>query len=130
MIILVSAFGKHEILKMIKSIVLLVCLLSTILLSSCGTGDKPRVVAQKFLEAGASEKWAEAKKYCTPETGVQLDELSKSPGYSKDKKKRIYNMLEERVVGDEAEVDYKVNDDTPLQTLKLKKVNGKWLVGM
>jgi len=119
------------------------------LLVACSSSESPKSVAEKFLNSVEAKKYDEAKKYSTEETnslldmGANMSKMANSFGGSmedstnkKDNTKFI--MGEEKIDGENATVTYKIvqkdKKDTAgnsLQnTVKLKKVKGKWLVAM
>jgi hypothetical protein len=112
-------------------------LLVVSLLIACSGGNNPKNVAEHFLKATQAENFEGAKKYCTEGTGKLLDMMSsfsKMGDKDKDKKEKKedkkFIMGEEKIEGDSvATVTYKMEgNDAAEQTVKLKKVNNKWLV--
>ena len=104
---------------------------------ACVGGGSPKSVAEHFLKATQAENFEGAKKYCTEETGKLLDMMSsfakmgdKDKKEKKDDRKIIIG--EEKIDGDSvATVYYKMEGaDASEQTVKLKKVNNKWLVAI
>ncbi len=106
------------------------------ILIACAGGEGPKNVAEKFLKETQAENFDGAKKYCTEETGKLLDMMAsfakmgdKDKKEKKDEKK--FTMVDEKIDGDNATVTYKIEGkETGEQSLKMKKVNGKWLVSV
>ena len=117
-----------------KSIITLFCLAVLAFFTACGGSDSPKVVTQKFLSAISEKKFDEAKKYATAETGAFLDKISdmmaKDPEMADSKKKPEFEANEEKIEGDAATVTFKQKGKTKDQIMKLKKVDGKWLVAI
>jgi hypothetical protein len=116
-----------------KSILSLMIVTAVSFLVACGGSESPKSVAEKFLQATSELKFEEAKKFCTPETGKFLDMMSSltamMPDSAKNKKSK-FEMISEDIKEDVATVTYTENAKTDKQTIKLKKVEGKWLVSM
>src|SRR5262245_2831317 len=102
------------------------------LLISCMGSDKPKSVAEQFLQVMNKFDFETAKKYGTEDTGKLLDMMS---GFSKmmsdsARKEEKYEMLNESIDGDRATVSYRVEGREETEKLDLVKVNGKWKVAM
>lgn len=116
-----------------KSFFSLLALAFITLVAACGGSESPKSVAEKFLQATSELKFEDAKKYCTPETGKFLDMMSSltsmMPDSAKNKKSK-FEMVSEDIKEDVATVVYTENGKPDQQSIKLKKVEGKWLVSM
>lgn len=100
---------------------------------SCGGGDSPKTVAEKFLKETQAKNFDAAKKLATEETGKMIDmmaSLSKSVPDDKEKKEGKLTDFTEKIEGDAATVTYKEEGKDGEQSMKMKKVDGKWLVSM
>lgn len=108
-------------------------------LFSC-SGNSPEASAEKFLTLTQQGEFAEAKEYCTEQTGALL---TMAEGMVGDKKAEIkeknknlkVNIVSSEIKGDSvAVVKYKVAggeaSDAGEKSLDLKKVDGKWKVHM
>ncbi len=116
-----------------KSIFSLMLLGVIAFFTACNSGSSPKSVAEKFLTATGQMKFEEAKKYCTPETGKLLDMMSGFASMAPDSvknKKPDFTMTGEKIDGDAATVTYKEKGHDKESSIKLKKVDGKWLVAM
>src|SRR5437867_4097320 len=103
------------------------------LLAACAGSDTPKSVADKFLKATADYNFAEAKKYCTDETGKMMDMMESMMKMAPDSAKKEhpkFTLGEEKMDGDNATVMYKEEGKDGDQALTLKKANGKWLVSI
>lgn len=103
------------------------------MMTSCSSGDTPKVVATKFLTASSENNFEEAKKYATEETGQILDlvaGMAKSMGEDTKKEKETFEVISEKIEGETATVTYKKSGEDSEQTMKLKKVSGDWKVSM
>lgn len=100
---------------------------------SC-SGDSPRKVAEKFLEAMENQNFEEAKKYSDDSMKQLLNMLDSMP---KDNNKKAENAkvkvtkIEEN--GDKAKVFYivessEIQEESKEQSIDLKKVDGNWKV--
>ncbi len=119
-----------------KNLVKFTTLLVVSFMIACSGGSGPKSVAENFLKATQAEKFDDAKKYCTDETGKLLDMMSSFAKMGdKDKKEKKeekkFTMGEEKIDGDNASVTYKMEGkDAVEQTIKMKKVEGKWKVAI
>ncbi|PZR22708.1 MAG: lumazine-binding protein [Flavobacterium psychrophilum] len=109
-------------------------------LFSC-SGNSPEASAEKFLTLTQQGEFAQAKEYCTEQTGALL---SMAEGMVGDKKAEMkekskdlkVNIVSSEIKGDSvAVVKYKVTGgeasaDAGEKSLDLKKVDGKWKVHM
>ncbi|MFK8274768.1 lumazine-binding protein [Capnocytophaga cynodegmi] len=106
---------------------------SMFLFVSC-SGDSPRKVAEKFLEAMENQNFEEAKKYSDDSMKQLLNMLDSMP---KDNNKKAENAkvkvtkIEEN--GDKAKVFYivessEIQEESKEQSIDLKKVDGNWKV--
>jgi hypothetical protein len=103
----------------------------TLSLASCGLGSSPKKAANNFLTAFNDRDFDQARKYATPETNklVDLMENLTNMAQSTDTiKPGKITVLEERIEGEVAYVTFKEGDSDETQELKLKKIDGNWLV--
>ena len=102
-------------------------------LVACAGSDTPKSVVEKFLKATGEYNFAEAKKYCTEETGKMMDMMESMMKMAPDSAKKEhpkFTLGEEKMDGDNATVGYKEEGKEGDQNLTLKKVSGKWLVSI
>lgn len=102
-------------------------------LAACAGSDTPKSVAEKFLKATGEYNFAEAKKYCTEETGKMMDMMESMMKMAPDSAKKDHPKFvvgEEKIDGDNASVSYKEESKEGEQVVTLKKVNDKWLVSI
>ncbi len=101
------------------------------LIASCGMGGSPKKTAKKFLTAFNERKFDEARKYATPETNKLVDlmenltKMAQSPDSTIGKK---IDITGEKIEGDVAYVTFREEGATQDETVKLMKIDGKWLV--
>lgn len=110
-----------------------------IFLVYCMTGcqkNTPSYVALQFLEAINNNDFAKAKKYCTEDAKKLMEVMENmmkmvpKEQLQKSKLKESISVLREEIAGDKALVVYKSSKSEKEEMLKMKKVNGKWLVSM
>ncbi len=99
---------------------------------ACSSGDSPKAVAEKYLQAVGSQDYDGAKKYGTEDTGKLLDMMS---GFAKMVPDSSINdisftILEERIDGESAVVVYKEEGSDEEVSLHLVRTDGKWKVNM
>ncbi|MBK6445540.1 MAG: DUF4878 domain-containing protein [Bacteroidetes bacterium] len=100
---------------------------------SCGKGDSPKAVADSFLKAFHSQDFAGARKYGTEDTGKLMDVMA---GFSKMVQDSAqvtevkYEIVSEKIEGDNAVVMYKEEGKEGEIPLNLMRVDGKWKVNM
>ena len=100
-------------------------------IASCGMGGSPKNTAKNFLTAFNERKFEEARKYATPETNKLVDlmenlsKMAQSPDSTIGKKIEITG---EKVEGDVAYVTFREEGAEQDETVKLMKIDGKWLV--
>ena len=102
-----------------------------ILTSACNMGNSPSKSASKFLNAFNEKDYAEARKYATPETIKLVDlmeSLSKMSTSIDSVQHNKIEVISEKIEDDEATVTFKEAGSNETEELKLKKVDGKWLV--
>ena len=100
-------------------------------LVSCG-GGSPKASAEKFLNGLYHMDFAAAKEVSTEETKKQVEAYEQMMGMmqqnAKDEAKKIkIDVMEPKVEGDNATVEYKLSNDPTARTLKMVKKDGKWL---
>lgn len=97
---------------------------------ACVGSDNPRSIADKFLKAMSSQDYELAKKYGTEETGKLLDMMSGFTKMSLDSvgKDLSFEILREKIEGDNAVIFYKEGGREGELQLPLVKANGKWKV--
>lgn len=98
--------------------------------------DSPSYVASLFLEAINNNDFVKAKKYCTDDA-KKLMEIMESmmkmvpkEQLQKAKVKQNITILKEEIAGDKALIVYKTSKSDKEEQLKMKKIDGKWLVSM
>ncbi|HMT28225.1 MAG TPA: DUF4878 domain-containing protein [Bacteroidia bacterium] len=105
--------------------------LVSILIISCGMGNSPKKTADKFLTSFNNRDFEEARKYATPETNKLVDlmeNLTKMAQPVDSALGKKIELLDEKVEGDVAYVTFQEEGADQPETLKLKKIDGKWLV--
>ncbi len=109
-------------------------LLSALLLIfiSCGKGDSPKSITEKFLSSISAGDYDAAKKYGTEDTDRLLDFMSsfKKMGVEPGANEMKFEIIDEKITGDEAVVNVKVEGHTKDQIFNLIKEEGKWKVAM
>ena len=115
--------------KLVFSVVALFVMAITLV--SCG-GGSPKASAEKFLNGLYHMDFAAAKEVSTDETKKQVDAYEQMMGMmqqnAKDEAKKIkVEVMEPKVEGDNATVEYKLSNDPTARTLKMVKKDGKWL---
>lgn len=105
-------------------------LLISFLFACSSGGDSPKAVADNFLKSLNKMDYEGAKKYGTEDTGKLLDMIGGLAKMMPDsaKKEKKYEIVDEKIEGDKATVNYKDEDGS--QTLNLVKQDGKWKVAM
>ena len=96
----------------------------------CGGKDTPRSLAEKFLKAMSIQDYETAKKYGTEETEKLLDMMSGFKKMSADSvgKDLKFEILREKIEGDNAIIYYKEEGKDGELQLPVVKVEGKWKV--
>jgi hypothetical protein len=106
-------------------------LLLGLLLAGCDSGG-PKDNAEKFLTAFFHMDFTAAKDVSTEESKKQLDfleGLNFTPSRKEVAKKIKVTVKDPKIVGDStATVEYFITDDPSPKTLRMVKLNGKWLV--
>jgi hypothetical protein len=94
------------------------------------TGNSPKGVAEEYLKAFNKQDYEKAKKYATEDTQKLLDMFTNLAALTPDSLKRDldFKVTGERIQGDTAYVEYKSEGSDKLQSLTLRKVDGKWKV--
>ena len=100
-----------------------------IVLSGC-QGKSPKAVAENYLDAFHDQDYEKAKKYATKDTKRLLDMFISLAAMSPDslKTQLRFEVLGERIKGDTAYVDYRLEGSRKTQTLTLLKSDGHWKV--
>jgi len=106
-------------------------LVMALTLTSCGGGG-PKANAEKFLNGLYHMDFAGAKEVSTDETKKQVEAYEQMMGMmqqnAKDEAKKLkVEVMEPKVEGDNATVEYKLSNDPTAKTLKMVKKDGKWL---
>ena|SRR6188768_2144652 len=107
-------------------------LLLAVLLVGCNSGG-PKANAEKFLTAFHHMDYTAAKEVSTEETKKQLESFESimgsmaNPSMKEDAKKIKVTVKDPKVDGDNATVEYTLSNDPSPKTLKMVKMNGKWL---
>lgn len=113
-----------------KKNALLFAAMITLLFSACSS-DSPKKSADKFLNAFNERNFAEARKHATPETIKLVDlmeNLTKMAESTDSTAKKKVTVIDEKIDGETAVVTFSEEGDDTVQEVKLKKVDGKWLV--
>ncbi len=98
----------------------------TILLFSCSSG--PEKAARNFTENLSKGKVDEAKKYATESTGKMIDFVSRFGRLPVDPDFK-FEMVKDSIVENRAWVTF-TNQKGNKETIKVVKIDGKWLVHM
>lgn len=109
--------------RKLKLLPLLFVLLMSIACGSSGPGD----TAKAFVESLSKGEINDAKSHCTPQVAGMIDMWIAVDAikFSPDAK---FSVSKETVNGDLAEVQVTQGDSAKPDTIKLMKVDGKWLV--
>jgi hypothetical protein len=91
--------------------------------------ERPRQVAEKFLQAITTHKYDEAKKYGTPRMQEMLEIQSSVSSLSPEKKNSPCSILSCTVDGNKAFVVYKREKSQDAEVLHLTRTKDDWLVG-
>lgn len=106
--------------------ILFLSLASAFMLTSCSS--KPEDSVKNFTENIAKGKVDEAKKYATESTGKLLDFVSGMGGVPVDPNYK-FEFVKDSVVDNTAWVTF-TNQKGEEETVKVVKIDGKWLVHM
>ena len=103
--------------------------LCVFVLASC-TGNSPKSVAGNYLKAFNKQDYEKAKDYATDDTKKLLDMFSSLAALTPDSLKRNldFKVLNEHIHGDTATVEYQLEGSSKVQSLTLRKMDGKWKV--
>jgi hypothetical protein len=115
--------------KSLNSLVILI--LVSVLFVSCFSAGNPEKTAEKFLTAINERNFEEAKSYGTPETVKlveMLEQLTKVMDNPNAEPPVKYEILRHTEDGDSAIVYFRESGSDIDQELKLKKVDGEWMV--
>jgi len=108
-----------------------ICAVILLALVACDAGKSPKKTAQKFLNAFNEKNYEEARKYSTAETIKLIDlmeNLSKMASDLDTVKHGKIEVINEIIEGETATVTFREAGEEGEEELKLKKVDGKWLV--
>jgi len=98
--------------------------------------DSPSHVASQFLEAINNYDFTKAKKYCTEDTKKLMEvmegmmKMVPKEQLQKSKVKQEITVLREEIAGNKALIIYKSSKSEKEEQLKMKKIDGKWLVSI
>lgn len=98
--------------------------------------NSPSYVALQFIEALNNNDFTKAKKYCTEDTKKLMEimegmmKMVPKEQLQKTKIKQEITILREEIAGDRALIVYKSSKSDKEEQLKMKKIDGKWLVSM
>ena len=100
-----------------------------VLLASCQTRS-PRGVAEQYLKAFHHHDYEKAKDYSTEDTKKLLDMFISFAALTPDTLKQSFNfeVLDERLEGDTAYVNYRMEGSRKTQSLTLIRKDGSWKV--
>lgn len=104
--------------------------LAVMLMVSCSIGNSPKKTAEKFLTSFNQRNYEEARKYATPETIKLVDlmeNLTKMAQPADSTLGKKITVMDEKVEGEVAYVTFQEEGSDQVETLKLKKIDGKWL---
>jgi hypothetical protein len=114
-----------------KSSLIFNSILLLLVISSCSNDNGPKQTAFKFLTAFNERNFTEARTYSTPETGKLVDLMENISKMAQDKDSataKKVEILDEKINGETALVTFREEGSEATQEVKLKKINGKWLV--
>ena len=99
-------------------------------ISSCGGNDNPTSVAEKYFNAINAQEFEAAREYGTQETVNLLNMLIAFKKMSVDStfQEVKYEILREKITGENAIVYYKEQAKEGELKLPMVKVDGKWKV--
>jgi hypothetical protein len=100
---------------------------------ACGRGGTPKAVAENFLKAWMKGDFDEAKKYGTDDSKKLLDMMNNFKTIVEDsamEKNTSFEILREKIEGDNATVYYKEEGSQAESHLPLIKLNGEWKVNV
>jgi hypothetical protein len=115
--------------KPVQSILAL--MLASVLFVSCFSAGNPEKTAEKFLSAINERKFEEAKSFGTPETVKlvdMLEQLTKVMDNPDAESPVKYEIIRHTTDGETAVVFFRESGSDVEQELKLKKIDGKWMV--
>ncbi len=105
--------------------------LPALFLLGCTSGNSPEKSAERFLNAFNAKKYDEARKYATPETIKLVDlmeNLSKMSSSVDSIQHKKIEAFDAKIDGDSAMVSFREEGSAETEQLKLKKIDGTWLV--
>ncbi len=99
---------------------------------SCGKNDTPSSITEKFLSALSKQEFETAKSYGTDDTDRLLDMMIgyKKMGAEPFLQDAVFDIIDEKINGDEAKVRVKVEGRNKELVFNLEKEEGKWKVAM
>jgi predicted transcriptional regulator len=104
-----------------------------LLLVACQTGEKPGKVTEKFLQAINDKDFKAAREFSTPETGKLIDlmeQLQKMSEAADSIAPVHFEIVSEKIDGDNATVTFKEKNSNESDELHLVKLEDKWLVNV
>lgn len=106
-------------------------MLVSVFFVSCFSAGNPEKTAEKFLTAINERKFDEAKSYGTPETVKlvdMLEQLTKVMDNPDAEPPVKYEIIRHTEAGDSAIVYFRESGSDIEQELKMKKMDGEWMV--
>ena len=117
-----------------KGIFLLLITFCTITIAGCKTGNEPKSILSKFVEAVGNKDFATAQKYATPESSSMLGLLEMGMRMAPDStkgKNYDFKQLEygdTKIEGDKATIAVKNKTSGETTNYTLKKIGTEWKV--
>lgn len=101
-------------------------------LTSCSKKDTPKAITEKFLSELSKQEFENAKVYGTDDTDRLLDMMIgyKKMGAAPFLQDVTFDVLDEKIIGDEATVRVKVEGKSKEMIFNLEQEDGKWKVAM
>jgi hypothetical protein len=106
-------------------------LVAMLVLAACNIGNSPSKNASRFLNAFQERDYAEARKYATPETIKLIDlmeNLSEMTTADDTVKHAAIEIVSEKKEDDTATVTFREKGSDETEEIKMKKIDGEWLV--
>jgi hypothetical protein len=98
-------------------------------LAACGGGNTPKGVAQDFYNAIKARNFEKAAKLATPQSVPFIEMLARMP--VSEEKPTDHKIISVDRISDEAAIvtfEYFVQGTKKEEKLKMKKIDGRWLV--